>query len=74
MKGALRLLLELWQSEQQAAKNLSPDGVIADLEQPLNPRPALLAADARAFANNSLFFWVYKKPCLEQLRTKHHKT
>ncbi|CAJ1347783.1 unnamed protein product, partial [Effrenium voratum] len=38
MKGALRLLLELWQSEQQAAGNLAPDGVITDLEQPLNPR------------------------------------
>lgn len=38
MKGALRLLLELWQSEQEAAGNLRADGVIADLEQPLNPR------------------------------------
>ncbi|CAE7151863.1 CFAP69 [Symbiodinium pilosum] len=44
MKGALRLLLELWQCEQQAAGNLSPDGVIRDLEQPLNPRaPPTLA-------------------------------
>ncbi|CAE7540121.1 CFAP69, partial [Symbiodinium sp. CCMP2456] len=61
MKGALRLLLELWQCEQQAhgmslqhathrrfkpqaAGNLAPDGVIRDLEQPLNPRaPPTLA-------------------------------
>ncbi|CAK9078959.1 Cilia- and flagella-associated protein 69 [Durusdinium trenchii] len=41
MKGALRLLLELWQSEQQAARNLAPDGVIQDLDQPLNPRTAV---------------------------------
>lgn len=48
MKGALRLLLELWQSEQEAAGNLAPDGVIKDLDQPLNPRPARHDEDAES--------------------------
>jgi len=37
MKGALKLLLELWQAEQEAAGNLTRDGVIRDLDRPLNP-------------------------------------
>lgn len=38
MKGALKILLELWQSEQEAAHSSTPEGVIRDLERPLNPR------------------------------------
>jgi len=38
MKGALKILLELWQSEQEAAGSMAPDGVIRDLERPLNPQ------------------------------------
>lgn len=46
MKGALKLLLELWHAEQETAGNLTPDGVIRDLDQPLNPRSHELTADA----------------------------
>jgi len=45
MKGALKLLLELWQNEQEAAGNMTQDGVIRDLEQPLNPRYADASGD-----------------------------
>merc|ERR1712190_72216 len=38
MKGALKILLELWQSEQEAAGSMASDGVICDLERPLNPQ------------------------------------
>ena len=48
MKGALRLLLELWQSEQEAAGNLAPDGIIQDLDQPLNPGNARVPVDEEA--------------------------
>lgn len=37
MKGALKILLELWQSEQEAASSTTQDGVIRDLDRPLNP-------------------------------------
>jgi len=37
MKGALKILLELWQSEQDVASSAAEDGVIRDLERPLNP-------------------------------------
>lgn len=37
MKGALKILLELWQSEQETAASTTPDGVIGDLDRPLNP-------------------------------------
>jgi len=37
MKGALKILLELWQSEQEATQSTTPDGVIRDLDRPLNP-------------------------------------
>eukprot|EP00931_Biecheleriopsis_adriatica_P090147 TRINITY_DN6417_c0_g1_i1.p1 TRINITY_DN6417_c0_g1~~TRINITY_DN6417_c0_g1_i1.p1 ORF type:complete len:931 (-),score=237.31 TRINITY_DN6417_c0_g1_i1:42-2834(-) len=57
MKGAMKLLLELWQSEQQAADNLSPDGVIQDLEQPLNPRtPAEQANESANYDDNESAF------------------
>lgn len=39
MKGSLRILLELWQSEQESAGNASVNGVIRDLDRPLNPLP-----------------------------------
>lgn len=38
MKGAVKILLELWQSEQEACGSTMPDGVIRDLEKPLNPQ------------------------------------
>jgi len=38
MKGAVKILLELWQSEQEAARSTGQDGVIRDLERPLNPQ------------------------------------
>mmetsp|Transcript_20235 Transcript_20235/g.58664 ORF Transcript_20235/g.58664 Transcript_20235/m.58664 type:complete len:975 (-) Transcript_20235:97-3021(-) len=38
MKGAVKILLELWHSEQEAARSTSQDGVIRDLERPLNPQ------------------------------------
>merc|ERR1711865_400412 len=37
MKGALKILLELWQSEQEVAGSTTGDGVIRDLDRPLNP-------------------------------------
>lgn len=37
MKGALKILLELWQSEQEAAGSTTGDGVIRDVDRPLNP-------------------------------------
>jgi hypothetical protein len=37
MKGALKILLELWQNEQEAAGSTTGDGVIRDLDRPLNP-------------------------------------
>jgi len=37
MKGAVKILLELWQNEQEAAGSAAADGVIRDLERPLNP-------------------------------------
>jgi len=39
MKGALKILLELWSSEQDTAGSISGDGVIRDLDRPLNPTP-----------------------------------
>jgi hypothetical protein len=37
MKGALKILLELWQSEQEVAGSTTGEGVIRDLDRPLNP-------------------------------------
>jgi hypothetical protein len=37
MKGALKILLELWQNEQDTAGSTTNDGVIRDLDRPLNP-------------------------------------
>merc|ERR1712166_69247 len=37
MKGALKILLELWQSEQETAGSATAEGVIRDLDRPLNP-------------------------------------
>lgn len=39
MKGAMKILLELWQSEQEAAGSTTADGVLRDLDRPLNPLP-----------------------------------
>jgi hypothetical protein len=38
MKGAVKILLELWQREQDAAGSTGPEGVILDLDRPLNLR------------------------------------
>eukprot|EP00405_Crypthecodinium_cohnii_P039201 CAMPEP_0206544990 /NCGR_PEP_ID=MMETSP0325_2-20121206/11866_1 /ASSEMBLY_ACC=CAM_ASM_000347 /TAXON_ID=2866 /ORGANISM="Crypthecodinium cohnii, Strain Seligo" /LENGTH=983 /DNA_ID=CAMNT_0054043883 /DNA_START=330 /DNA_END=3281 /DNA_ORIENTATION=- len=38
MKGALKILLELWQSEQEAAGSMDKDGVVRELSRPLNPQ------------------------------------
>jgi len=46
MKGALKILLELWQSEQETAGSTTADGVIHDLDRPLNPvNPGPAGAD-----------------------------
>jgi len=37
MKGALKILLELWQSEQEMAGSTTADGVLCDIDRPLNP-------------------------------------
>jgi hypothetical protein len=37
MKGALKILLELWQSEQEMAGSTTAEGVIRDIDRPLNP-------------------------------------
>lgn len=37
MKGALKILLELWQNEQEAIGSATADGVIRSLDRPLNP-------------------------------------
>lgn len=37
MKGALKILLELWQQEQDAYGSSSPDGVMRDADRPLRP-------------------------------------
>lgn len=46
MKGALKILLELWQSEQETAGSTTADGVIRDLDRPLNPREAQVGSGA----------------------------
>lgn len=46
MKGALKILLELWQSEQEVAGSTTQDGVIRDLDRPLNPILTEVAAGA----------------------------
>jgi len=38
MKGGLKILLELWQSEQDASGSTGRDGVIRNLARPLNPQ------------------------------------
>mmetsp|Transcript_127994 Transcript_127994/g.410101 ORF Transcript_127994/g.410101 Transcript_127994/m.410101 type:complete len:954 (-) Transcript_127994:96-2957(-) len=38
MKGGLKILLELWQSEQDTSGSTGKDGVIRDLARPLNPQ------------------------------------
>jgi len=62
MKGAVKILLELWQNEQEAAGSTAPDGVIRDLERPLNPESEEVAVasepvggseDARSTASGS---------------------
>lgn len=37
MKGAMKILLEFWQSEQEVAGSTTNDGVIRDIDRPLNP-------------------------------------
>jgi len=37
MKGALKILLELWQTEQDNASSTVTSGVIRDIDRPLNP-------------------------------------
>merc|ERR1719161_2429598 len=37
MKGALKILLELWQTEQDSANSTLPSGVVRDIDRPLNP-------------------------------------
>lgn len=37
MKGGLKILLELWQNEQDVAGSATKEGVIHDLDRPLNP-------------------------------------
>eukprot|EP00929_Paragymnodinium_shiwhaense_P102656 TRINITY_DN6586_c0_g1_i1.p1 TRINITY_DN6586_c0_g1~~TRINITY_DN6586_c0_g1_i1.p1 ORF type:complete len:923 (+),score=239.58 TRINITY_DN6586_c0_g1_i1:85-2853(+) len=37
MKGAIKILLELWQNEQDNAESLAHNGVIRDIYRPLNP-------------------------------------
>jgi hypothetical protein len=39
MKGALKILLELWQNEQENSQSVGPNGVLRDLNRPLNPLP-----------------------------------
>eukprot|EP00928_Gymnodinium_smaydae_P030286 TRINITY_DN22563_c0_g2_i1.p1 TRINITY_DN22563_c0_g2~~TRINITY_DN22563_c0_g2_i1.p1 ORF type:complete len:911 (+),score=152.83 TRINITY_DN22563_c0_g2_i1:160-2892(+) len=41
MKGALKILLELWHSEQEKVNSVGEGGVLRDPERPLNPRFAL---------------------------------
>eukprot|EP00403_Amphidinium_massartii_P040011 CAMPEP_0178437310 /NCGR_PEP_ID=MMETSP0689_2-20121128/34918_1 /TAXON_ID=160604 /ORGANISM="Amphidinium massartii, Strain CS-259" /LENGTH=949 /DNA_ID=CAMNT_0020059491 /DNA_START=52 /DNA_END=2901 /DNA_ORIENTATION=- len=41
MKGGLKLLLELWESEQGTTGSTGPDGVLKDLHRPLNPGSAI---------------------------------
>jgi len=41
MKGGLKILLELWQNEQEVAGSTTKDGVIHDLDRPLNPVEAV---------------------------------
>jgi hypothetical protein len=48
MKGGLKILLELWQNEQEVAGSTTRDGVIHDLDRPLNP---VEAADTSPDAN-----------------------
>ena len=38
MKGALKILLEYWAQEQQAAGAITEEGLVTDLDFPLNPR------------------------------------
>jgi len=38
MKGAVKILLELWQNEQETVGSTAPNGVLRDLERPLNPQ------------------------------------
>mmetsp|Transcript_14511 Transcript_14511/g.36789 ORF Transcript_14511/g.36789 Transcript_14511/m.36789 type:complete len:966 (+) Transcript_14511:132-3029(+) len=38
MKGGLKILLELWQSEQDTSGSTGKDGVIRNLARPLNPQ------------------------------------
>eukprot|EP00927_Polykrikos_kofoidii_P077957 TRINITY_DN74838_c0_g1_i1.p1 TRINITY_DN74838_c0_g1~~TRINITY_DN74838_c0_g1_i1.p1 ORF type:complete len:946 (+),score=137.35 TRINITY_DN74838_c0_g1_i1:126-2840(+) len=45
MKGALKILLELWQNEQDNAFSTDANGVIRDIDRPLNPKPPLEAQD-----------------------------
>lgn len=44
MKGALKILLELWQCEQNSAGSTAPDGVLRDIDRPLNPLPLATAS------------------------------
>lgn len=53
MKGGLKILLELWQSEQTAAVSTGKDGVIRDLARPLNPQDWIIdPGDTQSRENN----------------------
>merc|ERR1719265_2913091 len=52
MKGALKILLELWSHEQVTASNVNADGVIRDLDRPLNPPKDNGAGDTGTMVNS----------------------
>merc|ERR1719191_1424952 len=52
MKGALKILLELWSHEQVTAVNVNADGVIHDLDRPLNPPKEKSLGDTATMGNS----------------------
>jgi len=52
MKGALKILLELWSHEQVTASNVNADGVVRDLDRPLNPPRENAMADTGTLGNS----------------------
>lgn len=52
MKGALKILLELWSHEQVTAVNVNADGVIHDLDRPLNPPKEKALGDTATMGNS----------------------
>jgi hypothetical protein len=52
MKGALKILLELWSHEQVSAVNVNTDGVIRDLDRPLNPPKENALGDSATMGNS----------------------